>query len=71
MVALRVNEIGGDVGPVYRIPAYSRVRPLHISKMAGMVEIDWQRQRYAVFDEDLRERAELDGPGYPQKLRSA
>jgi hypothetical protein len=71
LVGVKVNDSSGGVGPVFRIPASSHVRPVHPSRMSGMVVVDWQGERYAVFDEDLRERATTDSPAYAEKLRTA
>ena len=56
IAAVKLNKSDGTVGPLYRIPAHSQVRRVRPSQMAGMVEIDWQGEGYAVFEEDLRVR---------------
>ena len=62
---LLIRELAGvkvkasDVGPVFRIPAFSQVRRLGTSSaIAGMVEIQWRDDVYAVFPEDLQARSE-------------
>jgi hypothetical protein len=57
IAAVKVNA-GQRAGPVYRIPASSTVRLLGISAaVQGMVEVEWQNEIYAVFEEDLQARS--------------
>lgn len=57
LAAVKVNA-GQRAGPVYRIPASSTVRPLGMSAaVQGMVEVEWQNEIYAVFEEDLQARS--------------
>lgn len=53
LAAIKLNKPDGSAGALYRIPAQSRIWPLRPSNMAGMVEIDWQGETYAVFEQDL------------------
>jgi hypothetical protein len=56
LAAVKVNA-GQRAGPVYRIPASSTVRPLGMSAaVQGMIEIEWQNEIYAVFEQDLQAR---------------
>lgn len=57
LAAVKVNA-GQRAGPVYRIPASSTVRPLGMSAaVQGMVEVEWQNEIYAVFEQDLEARS--------------
>jgi hypothetical protein len=48
-----------QIGPVFRIPALSKVLPLGMCpEMPALIEIEWRRETYAVFPEDLTTRSE-------------
>jgi hypothetical protein len=57
LAAIKLNKPDGSAGALYRIPAESRIRPLRPSNMDRMVEIEWQGETYAVFEQDLETRS--------------
>ena len=57
LAAIKLNRADRSVGALYRIPAFSRIRRIRPSVMSGMVEIEWQGESYAVFEQDLDTRA--------------
>jgi hypothetical protein len=57
LAAIKLNRADRSVGALYRIPAFSRIRRGRPSMMSGMVEIEWQGESYAVFEQDLDTRA--------------
>ncbi len=57
LAAIKLNKPDGSAGALYRIPAQSRIRSLRASDMDGMVEIEWQDETYAVFEQDLEARS--------------
>lgn len=64
--AIELFEGPQTPGRLVHIPRYSQIRAECPSTREGMVEIRWQDQRYAVFEEDLVERGDRYGapPGY-------
>ncbi|HZT38526.1 MAG TPA: hypothetical protein VFA28_11545 [Bryobacteraceae bacterium] len=57
LAGIKLSRPDGAAGALYRIPAHSAVRCLRPSKMSGMVEIEWQGETYAVFEQDLEARS--------------
>ena len=53
IAAVKLNRPDGSLGPVYRIPEHSTVRPLRDSVREAMVVVEWQGEQYEVFEEDL------------------
>ena len=62
IAAVKLNRPDGSLGPVYRIPEHSLLRPLTQSVREGMVVVEWQGEQYEVFEEDLVMRSEGDPP---------
>jgi hypothetical protein len=54
--AVHVRRMGDANGAIKQIPKDARVYPCGYSRLANMVEIVWQGERYAVFEVDLRDR---------------
>lgn len=61
ITAVKINNSGRSAGPLYSIPAYARVTQVRPSQLNAMVEIVWQGESYAVFEEDLNSRAVHSG----------
>jgi len=57
LAAIKLNRADRSIGALYRIPVSSRIRRVRASMMSGMVEIEWQGESYAVFEQDLDTRA--------------
>jgi hypothetical protein len=56
LAAIKLNRADRSIGALYRIPVSSRIRRVRASMMSGMVEIEWQGESYAVFEQDLDTR---------------
>jgi hypothetical protein len=61
--AVRIQD--GTTGLITRIPRHSTIRSIGISRLPQMVEIEWQGERFAVFDVDLQSRCTGADPGRP------
>ena len=58
IAAVKLSRPDGTLGPVYRIPEHSMIRPLRPSMRDGMVVVEWQGEHYEVFEEDLVMRSQ-------------
>jgi hypothetical protein len=64
--AVRIQN--GTPGLITRIPRHSTVRSIGNSRLSEMIEIEWQGERFAVFDVDLEARCVQADPGRPMPM---
>ena len=68
-----VRILDGLAGSITRIPRHSTLRMVRCSRLANMIEIEWQGQTFAAFEADIQERCAAAGsePGRPYPMRQA